>query len=212
MYVFLRRIPIANRPFFYAIGEFGEIDMLFCGYLCVKNPLMCVWHDYIIGRRLRYPFRLFVSFRALMMTSSNGNIFHVAGHLCGEFTGHRWIPRKGQWRGTLMFSFICARINDWVNNREDCDLRRHRAHYDVQWEIIGMSKWRLSADMMGFFLACPFNHILPWRWAIIKAPVPDEQFRRIWVNLMTNNTPNYWHRYKIQPGTILKIFCSLCFR
>ena len=22
-----------------------------------------------------------------MMTSSNGNIFHVAGHLCGEFTG-----------------------------------------------------------------------------------------------------------------------------
>ena len=28
-----------------------------------------------------------------MMTSSNGNIFHVTGHLCGEFTGHRWIPR-----------------------------------------------------------------------------------------------------------------------
>ena len=28
----------------------------------------------------------------LMMTSSNGNIFRVAGPLCGEFTGHRWIP------------------------------------------------------------------------------------------------------------------------
>ena len=28
-----------------------------------------------------------------MMTSSNGNIFRVTGHLCGEFTGHRWIPR-----------------------------------------------------------------------------------------------------------------------
>ena len=28
-----------------------------------------------------------------MMTSSNGNIFRVAGHLCGEFTGPRWIPR-----------------------------------------------------------------------------------------------------------------------
>ena len=26
------------------------------------------------------------------MTSSNGNIFRVTGHLCGEFTGHRWIP------------------------------------------------------------------------------------------------------------------------
>ena len=27
-----------------------------------------------------------------MMTSSHGNIFHVTGPLCGEFTGHRWIP------------------------------------------------------------------------------------------------------------------------
>ena len=32
---------------------------------------------------------------------------------------------KDQWRGTLMF------INGWVNNREACDLRRHRAHYCV---------------------------------------------------------------------------------
>ena len=28
-----------------------------------------------------------------MMTSSNGNIFRVTGHLCGLFTGLRWIPR-----------------------------------------------------------------------------------------------------------------------
>ena len=28
-----------------------------------------------------------------MMTSSNGNIFRVTGHLCEEFPGHRWIPR-----------------------------------------------------------------------------------------------------------------------
>ena len=29
----------------------------------------------------------------VMMTSSNGNIFHVTGPLWGEFTGHRWLPR-----------------------------------------------------------------------------------------------------------------------
>ena len=40
-------------------------------------------------------------------------------------------PRKGQWRGTLMFSLICAWINDWVNNRHAGDLRRHCVHYDV---------------------------------------------------------------------------------
>ena len=40
-------------------------------------------------------------------------------------------PHKGQWCGALMFSLICARINDWLNNREAGDLRRHRGHYDV---------------------------------------------------------------------------------
>ena len=45
-------------------------------------------------------------------------------------------PHKGQWRGALMFSLICVWINDWVNNREAGDLRRHRAHYDVIVMII----------------------------------------------------------------------------
>ena len=38
---------------------------------------------------------------------------------------------KGQWRGALMFSVICAWTNGWVNNRDAGDLRPHRAHYDV---------------------------------------------------------------------------------
>ena len=40
-------------------------------------------------------------------------------------------PHKGQGRGTLMFSLICAWINGWVNNGKAGDLRRHRAHYHV---------------------------------------------------------------------------------
>ena len=39
-------------------------------------------------------------------------------------------PHKGQWRGALMFSLICARINGWDND-EAGDFRRHYAHYDV---------------------------------------------------------------------------------
>ena len=38
---------------------------------------------------------------------------------------------KGPWRGALLFSLICARINGWVNNGEADDLRRHHAYYDV---------------------------------------------------------------------------------
>ena len=30
---------------------------------------------------------------SVIVTSSKGNIFRVTDHLCGEFTGHRWIPR-----------------------------------------------------------------------------------------------------------------------
>ena len=55
-------------------------------------------------------------------------------------------PNKGQWRRALMFSFICGWINDWVNNREAGDLRRHRGHYDVNvmfWRKLTML-WRLS--------------------------------------------------------------------
>ena len=40
-------------------------------------------------------------------------------------------PHKGQWRGALMFYLICTWINDWLNNREAGELRRHRDRYDV---------------------------------------------------------------------------------
>ena len=58
-------------------------------------------------------------------------------------------PHKGQWRGALMFTLICARINGWVNNREAGDLRRYRAHYDV----IVMWKW---------FPCTPSTHFWPY--------------------------------------------------
>ena len=63
----------------------------------------------------------------LMMTSSYGDIFRVTGHLWPPVNS----PYKGQWRGALVFSLICAWINCWVNNCEAGDLRRHRAHYDI---------------------------------------------------------------------------------
>ena len=41
------------------------------------------------------PVRRFVSpylLKTIVMTSSNGNIFRFTGLLCGEITGHYWIP------------------------------------------------------------------------------------------------------------------------
>ena len=86
-----------------------------------------------------------------MMTSSNGNIFRVTDPLRREFTGPVNSPHKGQWRGALMFSLICARRNDWVNNREAGDLKRHRGHYDVNvMEHQQIWKWGSSSGIFRF--------------------------------------------------------------
>ena len=70
--------------------------------------------------------------KAGMMTWSNGNIFHVTGPLWGESPGNPLdCPHKGQWRGALMFSLVGAWTNGSANNRDACDLRRHRTNYDV---------------------------------------------------------------------------------
>ena len=58
--------------------------------------------------------------------------------------GNHWWPvnsqHKGQWRGALMLSLICVWINGYVNNREGGDLRRHRAHYDVDEMMLKMKE------------------------------------------------------------------------
>ena len=84
-----------------------------------------------------------------VMTSSNENNVCVTGPLCGDTTFHRSpvdSQHKGQRRGTLMFSLICAWTNDWANNWDTGYLRRHRAHYDfavMRKRLLGQlsSRW-----------------------------------------------------------------------
>ena len=70
-----------------------------------------------------------------VMTSSNGNIFRVTGHLYGKFIGLRWIAITKASDAELW----CFLINGWVNNNEAGDLRRHRAHCDVI--VMKNAKW-----------------------------------------------------------------------
>ena len=48
-----------------------------------------------------------------MMTSSNGNIFRVTGHLCGEFTGHRPVT----WSFDVFFDL---RLNKRLSKQSWC--------------------------------------------------------------------------------------------
>ena len=85
-----------------------------------------------------------------MMTSWNGHIFRVTGHLCGEFTGDRWIgsPVTGQrwfryWLGALR-----QQATIWTN--VDPDLCRHVVF--------------LGHNELIFFLSfshCFLNHFTP---------------------------------------------------
>ena len=52
-------------------------------------------------------------------------------------------PHKGQWRGALMLSSLCAWTHSWVNTRDAGDLRRNRAHYDVT-VMYQHSKWHFE--------------------------------------------------------------------
>ena len=50
---------------------------------------------------------------------------------------HRWIPPTNAGDAELRcFYLICALLNGCVDNREDCDLRRHRAHYYIIVSLI----------------------------------------------------------------------------
>ena len=89
-----------------------------------------------------------------MMTSSNGIIFRVTGPLCGEFTGHHWIPRSKASDAEHWCFLWSAWINGWVHNREAGDLRRYRAHYDVTVMKWG---WSYPKSLTYFGWLCEAN-------------------------------------------------------
>ena len=65
---------------------------------------------------------------------------------------------KGQWRGALMFSLICAWINSWVNNREAGDLR---CHYGV---IVMLTRWNAPVPLCRIVVRINRNGIAcEWR-------------------------------------------------
>ena len=67
-----------------------------------------------------------------MVTSSNGNIFRVTGHLSGEFTGHRLIPRTkasdaefGDFFDLRMNKRLSKQWWGWWFETPSCPLWRH---------------------------------------------------------------------------------------
>ena len=89
-----------------------------------------------------------------MMTSANGNIFRVTGHLCGEFTGHREFPAQRPVTRSFGVSLICSWINGQINNRGAGDLRCHHANYDVP--VLGASN---ATGLSRVSKSCPISRV-----------------------------------------------------
>ena len=75
-----------------------------------------------------------------MMMSSNGSLFHITDLLCGEFTGHQWIPHTKA-IDTELWYFLWSAPEQQLNkqSKNAVDLRHHHGHYDVtvmQWQTL----------------------------------------------------------------------------
>ena len=114
-----------------------------------------------------------------MMTSSNGNIFHVTGFLCGEFTGTGEFP--AQRPVTRSFDvFFDLRLNQrmskqswgWWFETLSCPLWRHC--YDTPWDPSSY-QWGWCPDSL-------YRHQQPWQSfrSVREYLYPDRKDFKYW--------------------------------
>ena len=121
--------------------------------------------------------------RRTMMTSSNGNIFRVTGHLCGEFTGARWIPTQRPVTQSFDVFFdlrlnkrLSKKCRGWWFETLSRPLWRHRnatsycgALYKFRWQEENKLRWLFAIKII---LSCSPCDIRP-SWITIKIMVHE---------------------------------------
>ena len=76
---------------------YGDLVQVLCGALgklnaCSLLYVSCIYQTIFTENATCCHVLRLGNLQYTMMTSSNGNIFRVTGPLCGQFTGHWWIP------------------------------------------------------------------------------------------------------------------------
>ena len=85
----LKSVPITSRYIWYHVAVKPDTNMRLLRNSDVYSQILTVTRIYAVCHQCQVSKVM----ENVMMASSNGNIFRVTGHLCREFTGHRWIPR-----------------------------------------------------------------------------------------------------------------------
>ena len=117
--------------------------------------------------------------RNFMMTSSNGTIFRVTGPLCGEFTGHRWIPSQRPVTQSFGVFFDLRRNKrlskqswGWRFETPSTSLWRHRNIHMFcdKHEQLEIKLWKYCVHVCGFikpFRTPPQTQLL-WNYVDLK--------------------------------------------
>ena len=125
-----------------------------------SNPVFCAKYHKNSSTRvvLQHVSGLCVLYSSNMMMSSNGNIFRVTGHLCGEFTGPRWIPHIKASDAEL-WCFFYLRLNKRLSKQSwGWWFETLPAHYDV-------------TVMLSIANNCVSNKTCWFMWDVIIHPV-----------------------------------------
>ena len=127
------------------------------------------------GKRYRTRWlMIYNSILKYMMTSSNGNIFRVTGHLYGEFIGHRWIPLTKASDAEL-WCFLCAIT---VMCQAVC------AHVPVIYESYKLRLKRLKLIIFTKYFGCYLKGIASLKKTHCWIAMPD-----LVIMLLFKNTP-----------------------
>ena len=134
----------------------------FCPFCVSFNVLKRVLDGYLI---MHPPHALTES--TISMTSSNGTIFRVPGHLCGEFTGHRsrWILHTKASDAALWF-FFDLRLNERLSKQSrgwwfETPAGPIWRHSNVTHEYVRIT------DNLSCISLCPFEFFNQF-WALTK--------------------------------------------
>ena len=123
-------------------------------------------------------------------------------------------PHKGQWCGALMFSLICTWINGGVNDREDGDLRRHRAHYDVN-VMISAETICSAHDMIWYAIWCTrydtFRDtliILNWEAEACDPGLRSEALHSTYYNCLRRNDAQWLQQWRSPQSFQMQCVCD----
>ena len=108
--------------------------------LFVKVIIQILWKSISLHLWWRHQMETFSAFQALCAGNSP---------VTGEFPAQKPVTRS------FMFSLICVWMNDWVNNYEAGDFRRHGGHYGVTVMFVSNDRiihWRVKYILTRFGL------------------------------------------------------------